>query len=253
MAAEIARVVALGASNLARAFTAFVAVARNEWGPQIQVLAALGHGRSYGGRSRVGFRTLPGILDSGLWRSLESLPPVPTRALVSDVGNDILYGSPADRILAWIEETVVRLRRYTQDIVITNLPLATISRLSPGKFLLFRTILFPSSRLSFRHVLETARRVDEGISSLANARGSRLARLDTAWYGLDPIHIRRALWRSAWEEILDTRSGNAAGSSLAEGLKLHLMPPERRWLFGVEQFTPQSGIMLPSGGRVWLY
>ena len=31
------------------------------------------------------------------------------------------------------------------------------------------------------------------------------------------------------------------------------MPPERRWLFGVEQLTPQSGVALPSGGRVWLY
>jgi hypothetical protein len=31
------------------------------------------------------------------------------------------------------------------------------------------------------------------------------------------------------------------------------MPPEHRWLLGVEQFTPQSGVALPSGGRVWLY
>jgi hypothetical protein len=31
------------------------------------------------------------------------------------------------------------------------------------------------------------------------------------------------------------------------------MPPERRWLFGVEQVTPQTGRALPSGGRVWLY
>jgi hypothetical protein len=31
------------------------------------------------------------------------------------------------------------------------------------------------------------------------------------------------------------------------------MRPEHRWLFGVEQVTPQSGILLRGGGRVWLY
>jgi hypothetical protein len=31
------------------------------------------------------------------------------------------------------------------------------------------------------------------------------------------------------------------------------MAPERRRLFGVEQFTPQQGLSLPSGGRLWLY
>jgi hypothetical protein len=31
------------------------------------------------------------------------------------------------------------------------------------------------------------------------------------------------------------------------------MAPERRWLFGWEQVTPQSGVVLASGGRVWLY
>jgi hypothetical protein len=34
---------------------------------------------------------------------------------------------------------------------------------------------------------------------------------------------------------------------------LCLLPPERRWLFGVEQFTPQTGAALRSGGTVWIY
>jgi hypothetical protein len=74
------------------------------------VLAALGLGRSYGARSRVLLRGLPGILQSGLWRQLESLPPAPTRALVTDVGNDILYGSSPEQILEWVEESVARLQ-----------------------------------------------------------------------------------------------------------------------------------------------
>jgi len=253
MAAEVARVVALGASNLTRGFRAVVSAARAAWGPEVQVLAALGHGRSYGAQSRVIVRTLPGILASGLWRRLESLPELPTRALVADVGNDILYGASAEQILAWVEEALSRLQRVTRDIILTDLPLVSIRRLSQARFLLFRSILFPSCRLSLDQVLEIAECVNAGLVDLSTARGVRLFRLNPAWYGLDPIHVRPSLSRSVWPEILDVRPVASASSPLRERLTISLMPPERRWILGMEQFTPQAGVALPSGGRVWLY
>lgn len=253
VAAEVARVVALGASNLTRGFRAVVSAARAAWGPEVQVLAALGHGRSYGAQSRVIVRTLPGILESGLWRRLESLPELPTRALVADVGNDILYGASAEQILAWVEEALIRLQRVTRDIILTDLPLVSIRRLSQARFLLFRSILFPSCRMSLDQVLEIAECVNAGLVDLSTARGVRLFRLNPAWYGLDPIHVRPSLSRSVWPEILGARVAVSESSSLREGLTICLMPPERRWILGVEQFTPQTGVALPSGGRVWLY
>lgn len=249
----MARVIALGASNLTRGFRTVVAAARAAWGPEVQLLAAIGHGRSYGAPSRVIGRALPGILESGLWRKLDSLPALPTRALVADVGNDILYGVSAGRILAWVEETLHRLLRVTQDITITDLPLAGTRRLSHARFLLFRSIMFPFCRLPLGHVLEIAEIVNAGLVELAVASGVRLYRLNPAWYGLDPIHFRPSVLCSAWEEILDARATAHRPCSLRERLSLCLMPPERRWIVGVEQFTPQTGVALPSGGRVWLY
>lgn len=252
--ADVARVIALGASNLTRGFPTILASARSVWGSKVQILAALGHGRSYGAPSRVLFRTLPGILESGLWQALESLPPAPTRALVTDVGNDILYGYSAEKTLAWVEESIHRLQRVTQDIILTDLPLASIRRLSRAKFLIFRSLLFPSCRLSPSEVLEKVEHVNTGLVALAAARKLKFFRLHPSWYGFDPIHIRPSLWRSAWREILDVHpAADAGGISLLEGLKLHLLPSERRWLFGTEQVTPQSGAALPKGGRVWLY
>ena len=123
MPAEIGRVVALGASNLTRGLQTVVASARGAWGPEVEIVAALGHGRSYGADSHFVVRTLPGILQSGLWRKLETAAPVPTRALVTDVGNDILYGYPVEQVLEWVDEALGRLRLHTDDIVVTDLPL----------------------------------------------------------------------------------------------------------------------------------
>jgi hypothetical protein len=252
--ADVARVVALGASNLTRGFPTVVSTARAAWGPNVEVVAALGHGRSYGAHSRFVVRTLPGILESGLWHHLESLSAVPTRALVTDVGNDILYGFSPQQTVAWAAEAVERLQEFTKDIVLTDLPLASIRCLSQAKFLALRSILVPSCRLSLKEVLQTAEQVNDGLVALATARSIRFFRLNPAWYGFDPIHIRPARCRPAWQEILGNPSGaRRNGGGLLEGVRLYFTPPERQWLLGTEQFTPQAGMTQRSGARVSLF
>jgi hypothetical protein len=255
MRASTNRIVALGASNLTRGFRTVVATARAIAGPHVEVLAALGHGRSYGMHSRILVRTLPGILQSGLWQRLETLPYAPTRGLVTDVGNDVLYGMPADQILTWVDEAVARLQRVTDDIVLTDLPLARARRLSRLEFFLFRTIVVPQSRLTLAEVLDTAARVNDGLEAIAAKRRIDFFRLKPEWYGVDPIHIRPSLWRPAWREILcgDQPAPTAADGSQREAVHLYFLKPERQWLFGQEQFTAQHGHALTPGGRVWLY
>ena len=223
------------------------------WGRDVEVLAALGHGRSYGVRSRVAFRALPGILETGLWAELASRPPAATRALVTDVGNDIPAGFSAAQILMWVEEALDRLGRFTPDVVLTDIPIATIRALSNAKFLTFRSIHFPSCRLSLAQVCDTAEQVSAGLARLASDRRARFVPLDPDWYGFDPIHVRPSQWRRAWQEILGAPGDLSTEARLGEGLRLYFMRPERRWLFGVEQVARQSGVELRSGGRVWLY
>jgi len=179
---------------------------------------------------------------------------VATRGLVTDVGNDILYGFSAERTLEWVEEAVRRLNRVTRDVVVTDLPLDRIRRLSNAKFLVFRSVLVPSCRLSLTQVLDRTERVSEGLAALAAATGSRLVRPDPTWYGFDPIHFRRSSMRAAWRQILGIPPATPAkGASKIEAIRFFRLAPERRWLLGVEQFTPQEGVRLRSGGRVWIY
>jgi hypothetical protein len=247
-------VIALGASNLTRGFNTVVSTSRAAWGPRVEVLAALGHGRSYGAESQFLARRLPGIIESGLWPAIERLPPARTRALVTDVGNDIVYGFPAAQILDWIDEVVDRLQRVTPDIVLTDLPMNTLRRLSTPKFLFFRTLFVPRCRMSLAEVVDMAELVSEGLERLAATRQCRFVRLKPEWYGVDPIHMRVGVWRRAWQDILcDAVAPPPATKSWIEGMRLYFMPAERQSLFGVERLRPQRGIALEKGATVWLF
>jgi hypothetical protein len=248
------RIIALGASNLTRGFYTILSTARHAWGPDVEIFAALGHGRSYGSDSRFVVRTLPGILQSGLWDRLATLPSAATRAIVSDVGNDILYGFSPAQILSWVDESIGRLQYHSADIVLSGLPRVGMDDISGAKFLFFRSVLFPRCRLTFAEVSDAAARVNDGLARLADARGARFVHLKPEWYGVDPIHIRPSYWWAAWQEMLSVAPPDArVGDSKSEGLRLYFMRPERQWLCGVAQVTPQTGVRLPGGGKVWLY
>ena len=87
------RVVLLGASNLTRGLSTAVEASRLRWGRPLEMLIAAGHGRSYGLTSRVLARTLPSILACGLWDELAQRATMPTAALITDIGSDLLYGA----------------------------------------------------------------------------------------------------------------------------------------------------------------
>lgn len=251
------RLIALGASNLTRGFATVVQTARSVWGEPIDVFAALGHGRSYGLRSRILVRSLPGILDSGIWARLAAAPPAPSRGLVTDVGNDILYGASTATILAWVAEVVARLRAFGAEVALTDLPLASIRRLSNERFLLFRSILFPACRLSLAETVERAEAVTEGLSRLAANQDLGYIRLRDEWYGFDPIHIRPRFWTPAWQEILGggTTPVPPAGKAPARigGTRLYCALPESFRICGIEGRFRQPAIRTNGGTAVWLF
>ena len=66
------RIVLLGASNLTLSLRLAIQQIQHCCGRPSEVLAAVGHGRSYGQSSQVLIRELPGIIESGLWSQLHS-------------------------------------------------------------------------------------------------------------------------------------------------------------------------------------
>ena len=254
------RLIALGASNLTRGFSTVVNTARATFGEPMEILGALGHGRSYGILSTFLVRSLPGILEAGLWAQLDALPSAPSQGLITDVGNDILYDIPVLTILSWVREVAARLERHGTRITMTDIPLFNIRTLTTARFKLVRSVLVPWCRLSLSEVRDRSAALNEGLVSLASARGHTLVRLRPEWYGFDPIHVRPSLWGDAWREILFGGKEPMPSPPQCDGAvpalgawSLYFARPERRWLLGFEDRCAQPGIRSRGGTAVWLY
>jgi hypothetical protein len=252
------RVVLLGASNLTRGISTVVETAQGILGSPLEVLAALGHGRSYGMTSRVLGRELPGISRCGLWNALAARPPAPTAALVTDIGNDLLYGASVGSILGWIAESLDRLAQLEARTIVTLLPLESVAAISEWRFLVVRTCSFPKCRARRDELLSRAKELNAGLAELARARHIPTVELRGAWYGFDPIHIRLRFWKEAWREILAVWSDAPATAPLARGsltrwLYLRSRAPEARRAFGIARRAPQPSGRLRDGTTIALY
>lgn len=191
------RIVLLGASNVTLALRPIVEIARGVRDTPLEILAAHGHGRSYGTWSRAFFvRDLPSIAECGLWNAIGARRASETFALVTDVGNDLVYGRRVDEILAWVARDLERLRAIEAHIVVTRLPIASLAELSPLRFRLVQSLLFPARRIELRAIQEGARELDERLAQLLATHAITAFEPRGEWYGFDPIHVR-ARWRDA--------------------------------------------------------
>jgi hypothetical protein len=245
----VTRLVLLGASNVRRGLSAIVANARAAAESRLEIFGAFGHGRSYGKRSCIPFRCLPGILECGIWRVLEGAGPADC-AVVADAGNDILYGESTATILGWISECIVRLAPAA--ITVAGLPLPGLRGLSRRRFLFFRSVFFPSARRAYEDVIAGAEALDDGLRRLALRTGASFIEPGRDWYGADPIHVRRRSFSSAWSALLGVPA-RPDRLPVPSAVRLRLAAPERRWICGIERKKKQPAWTGAGGVRVSLY
>jgi len=252
-------VVAIGASNLSRGLPRLVATVRSRLEGSDFVVAA-GHGRSYGAASRVAWRRLPSVLRCGLWRAVERLDPAadrPQRAVVTDIGNDLLYGFSVEQTVAWVRECVMRLTDRGGSVAITALPLESVLAAGPVQDRLLRTVFVPGCPLSLAELQSAARRLDDAVRTIAAEQAATLVEQPGHWYGFDSIHIRRRRLDDLWERACAAwgmpEPAGAPRVSLADWAGIGRRAAEVRSLAGIVRFTPQPVLRWPDGGTLNLY
>lgn len=251
------RLVVLGASNVARGISTLVRVAQQKFGKRIEIFFAAGHGRSYGEKSMALGRGLPGITECGLWKSLDLAPSLPTTALLTDIGNDIVYGSSVETIAEWVGCCLERLRPHSERLFITELPLESIASIGSLRYRIFRSIFFPKSCLDLATVHQRAALLNDQIIALALQNKVQLLSPRQHWYGIDPIHILSRYREEAWKTMLDLdeaeRMKEPLGESLMRSVSLHLLRPQQRSIFGIEQHCEQPAGRFSDGTTVAIY
>ena len=250
------RFVVLGASNVSRGLARLTAAVQARASGPVDLFVAAGHGRGYGVNTRVAWRRLPSILASGLWRTLDRERVERPAALVTDVGNELLYGLGVAAVATAVREAVTRLCDRGGRVALTGLPLASIDRVGPARYRLMRTVYVPGCPLSLAAIQDAARWLDDELREIAADTGATFLEQPGEWYGFDAIHVRRPRLDDLWSLAGDVwglpPAPHRPPVSLADWAAIGSRAAEVRSLAGRTLRTPQPAIER-SGLRVWMF
>ena len=244
--------VLLGASNLTMSLAAVVQMAVEAAGP-LRLWVGCGHGRSYGIDSSVMGRGLGGLIDCGLFEALADERGGAVHALITDIGNDVLYGQPAERILSWIRSAVDRMA--PAKVAVTALPTERLTRLGPAGYAILARLLFPFHRLTYERMLDGVSDLQGGLEAMEREGAVRLIHQPGSWYGLDPIHIRRRFRSEAYATMLNAcgLKVRAARPTQAVRRAVSRSRPQRWTRWGRKRSQVQPGVRLPDGSPLHRY
>ncbi len=221
-----------------------------------RVFIVAGHGRSYGKPSSVLGRTLPGILQSEFWERLPQVvePGSDVRALITDVGNDILYGMKPKQIASWVREVLTQLQVFTNQIALTELPLCSLATLSRWRFRLFRRVLFPKSQLSYEDALSFGTELNASVQALAHEFQATPIVPQANWYGFDPIHVRGRRRIRVWQQCLQLLGPDLqiVKPSLKNSFATWSLPPALHWE-GTKELHAEQPVARLNNHELWLY
>lgn len=250
------RIILLGASNLTLSLRLVIHLMQQRLGGPSEILIAAGHGRAYGVFTQMLLRGLPAIANCGLWTQLAATESRPTYALLTDIGNDILFELPPERILRAVEWCITQLQRQSAHIVVTNLPIVSIESLSERRYTFFRTIFYPSSRLSRNDTVRCARAVHTGLVEMASRLHFKLYEPELVRFGWDGIHVDYWQRKAFYQDVLQQFPNPSDRSASVGGAQEFPLTWQRRPEFayktvlGREVYCQQPSGQLADGSSV---
>ncbi|OQW43357.1 MAG: hypothetical protein A4S08_00740 [Proteobacteria bacterium SG_bin4] len=252
------RIILLGASNLTLSLRLVIDLMQQRIGRASEVFAATGHGRAYGCFSEMLLRGLPGIADCGLWRQLDTSDTQPVYALLTDIGNDIMYELPPAKVLLAVEWCIKQLQRHSAQIVVTGLPMASVERLTESRYTFFRNLFYPCCRLSRVEAIDRVQAIHAGLVEMAALYRFTLIEQQPCWFGVDGIHVRFERRADYYRNVLNGFTG--AGYEPESGYeRVPLLFWKRRATFayktilGWEFICSQPSGLLLNGSKVFKY
>lgn len=234
----------LGASNVSLAWSEIVSLAVQSSPLPIDLVTAHGMGRAYvTASSGFAFRRLPGILHSELWNAASNLNhDQAASALITDLGNDLLYGRRVAEVTEGAIQCIQRIRECSPnaDVVLTAPPLESVLSLSSMRFRFFKNVLFPFSPLDLQSVKKKTQQLFDNVQQIAVDQRVKLYEPPISMFGFDPIHVRRRFRKTVFRNIMELWDQPPRGTFKRK--RFPKAVPCQRWMVGKEQRTKQPVI-----------
>lgn len=244
--ASSTKIVILGASNLSLGWPRLVRQLCSSLEGPLDIYTAHGMGRSYcGERSGFAFWQLPGILKSGIWSALSSTDaPNPALAVLTDLGNDLVYGKTPEQVTNAARESIVRLREWNPDccIVMTHPPVDSVSKVGWFRFIICRLILFPKCPLNLAEAKAATVELAERLVRLADEMKVEFFKPLPDWYGIDPIHVKRRFQSTAFREMIVRWQQPASSPDSKFRTNTRRPTAQSGWVFGRERIVKQPAV-----------
>jgi len=198
--------VLMGASNLARGYDGIADCLRNVLGPQtVEILAAMGPGRGYCAEGGILNARYAPILRSGILEAAEGLKTARgcrVLALITDIGNDIMYGVSAEEIIASLDCIFKKLRAMQAEVLVTSIHVDLEHDVGEDLFNLLARIFYPKSSLTWKQAIVEVRKVNHFLES-RSVNEIHLIRGMEAYCGGDRIHYSLDKSFKGWTRVLE--------------------------------------------------
>jgi hypothetical protein len=195
--------VLLGASNLARGYSALTRHI-SKYISAGEFLNALGPGRGYCARGGLLNFTYSPI---GECRVMESAKVYAERGfrmtvLLTDVGNDIMYGVPESSLIECLDTLIEKSLRMNAEVFLTSIHVDVSKDMGKTSFKLLKSIFYPNSPVTFDQADSAVKKLNHYLAekSQQNERVHLVSGLG-AFCGIDKIHYGLFKSHLAWSRV----------------------------------------------------
>jgi hypothetical protein len=195
----------LGASNLARSFHGLKCCIERCILPRTAIfLHAMGPGRGYVSRGGILNAAYSPIINSGIFKAARSkkIKKQKVVALITDIGNDIMYNVSLDKIIDSLQHIFNVLDEIGANIVITSIPVDLENDISEFHFQILRKIYFPKSSVKYSQASNNIKAINQFILKTSKQKITVMHDMKR-FSGIDKIH--HSIFKSplAWSHIAE--------------------------------------------------
>ena len=193
----------LGASNLARSFHGLKYCIERCIFPRPAIfMHAMGPGRGYLSRGGILNAAYSPILNCGILEAArdKKIKDQLVVALITDIGNDIMYGVSSEKIIDGLQYLINTLCEFKTNIFITSIPVDLENDISELHFHIIRQIYFPKSPVKYSQASNNIKAINKFILQSSNKKITVINDMKQ-FCGTDKIHYSILKSQSAWSHI----------------------------------------------------